>query len=163
MPIAPATPAGSSGEEQSRRPAQPTMLPNGEPTTEAQSQAVAARERCKSERGVRAHKQRMADAEGVIGELKNRHALDRVRSRGTPLFHVRLLLGCTALDCKRLADHVPEAASGVASAPTVAASDPQPVAAASQADHSSQGAAATAASSALTAPATSWSYSICLN
>ncbi|MFQ5426648.1 MAG: transposase [Gaiellales bacterium] len=144
-------------------PPQPTMLPNGEPTTEAQSQAVAARERCKSERGVRAHKQRMADAEGVIGELKNRHALDRVRSRGTPLFHVRLLLGCTALDCKRLADHVPEAASGVASAPTVAASDPQPVAAASQADHSSQGAAATAASSALTAPATSWSYSICLN
>ena len=92
-------------------PPQPTMLPKqGEPTSEAQRQAVAARARCKSERGVWAHKQRMADAEGVIGELKNQHGLDRVRSRGTPLFHVQLLLGCTALNCKRLADHVPEAA-----------------------------------------------------
>jgi transposase len=41
-------------------PPQPTMLPReGEPTSEAQRQAVAARARCKSERGVRAHKRRM--------------------------------------------------------------------------------------------------------
>ncbi len=84
---------------------------DGEPRSEAQREALAAHERCKSELGVRAHKQRMADAEGVIGELKNRYALDRVRSRGTPLFHLQLLLGCTALNCKRLADHVPEAAT----------------------------------------------------
>ena len=107
-------------------PPQPTMLPKqGEPTSDAQRQALAARARCKSERGVWAHKQRMADAEGVIGELKNQHGLDRVRSRGTPLFHVQLLLGCTALNCKRLADHVPEAASGVAAAPAAAARDLQ--------------------------------------
>jgi hypothetical protein len=47
----------------------------------------------------------MADAEGVVGELKNRHGLDRARSRGTPLFHVQLLLGCSALNMKRLATH----------------------------------------------------------
>ena len=64
-------------------PPQPTMPKEGEPTSDAQRQALAARARCKSEHGVRAHKQRMADAEGVIGELKNRHGLDRVRSRGT--------------------------------------------------------------------------------
>src|SRR5215207_1506229 len=104
-------------------PPQPTMLPKAgkHATTEAQRQALAARERCKSERGVWAHKQRMADAEGVIGELKNHHALDRVRSRGTPLFHVQLLLGCTALNCKRLADYVPQAANGVAAAPVASA------------------------------------------
>src|SRR6266566_1856408 len=107
-------------------PPQPAMLSKqGEPTSDAQRQAVAARARCKSERGVWAHKQRMADAEGVIAELKNRHGLDRVRARGTPLFHVQLLLGCTALNCKRLADHVPEAASGLAAAPAAAAHDLQ--------------------------------------
>src|SRR6266852_4794946 len=62
-------------------PPQPTMLPkDGEQaTSEAQRQALAARARCKSERGILAHKRRMADAEGVIGELKNQHGLDRVR------------------------------------------------------------------------------------
>src|SRR6266508_267844 len=60
-------------------PPQPTMLPaDDEPRSEAQRQALAARGRCKTGRGVRAHKRRMADAEGVIGELKNRHGLDRV-------------------------------------------------------------------------------------
>jgi transposase len=90
-------------------PPQPTMLPKagGEATSEAQRQALAARARCKSERGILAHKRRMADAEGVIGELKNQHGLDRARCRGTPLFHVQLLLACTALNCKRLADHLP--------------------------------------------------------
>jgi hypothetical protein len=40
-----------------------------------------------SEAGIWAHKRRMADAEGVISELKLRHGLDRARCRrGTPLF-----------------------------------------------------------------------------
>ena len=146
-------------------PPQPTMLPeNGEPTSDAQQQAMAARARCKSEQGVRAHKRRMADAEGVIGELKNHHALDRVRSRGTPLFHVQLLLGCTALNCKRLADHVPEAASGVASAPTTTARDLQlAIAAGGRANHPLDGHTTDAASSAFTTPPTSWNHTVCLN
>jgi len=145
-------------------PPQPMMLPrSGEPTSAAQRQAVAARARCKSERGVWAHKQRMADAEGVIGELKNQHALDRVRSRGTPLFHVQLLLGCAALNCKRLADHVPETANGVAGAPPAAERDLQPAATSDRADHHVCGAIADAARSVFTAPPTSWSYIVCLN
>lgn len=92
---------------------QRTMLPpHGEPKTDAQRQAQLARERCKTERGVWAHKRRMADAEGVIGELKNQGNLDRARCRGTPLFHVQLLLGCAAINLKRLASHAGEAASG---------------------------------------------------
>jgi len=59
----------------------------------------------------------MADAEGVIAELKNHHGLDRVRCRGTPAFHVQLLLGCAAINLKRLAKHVPNAHEGVAAAP----------------------------------------------
>ncbi len=141
-------------------PPQPTMLPAGEPTSDAQRQAMAARARCKSERGIWAHKQRMADAEGVIGELKNRHGLDRVRSRGTPLFHLQLLLACTAINCKRLADHVPESATGIAAAPPAAAVDLQPAAAARTAaraaDHD------TPASPLATRPHT-WSYIVCLN
>lgn len=38
------------------------------------------------------------DGEGVIAELKNLHGLDRVRCRGTPSFHVQLLLGCAAIN-----------------------------------------------------------------
>ena len=143
-------------------PPQPTMLPKqGEPTSDAQRQAVAARARCKSERGVWAHKQRMADAEGVIGELKNRHGLDHVRSRGTPLFHVQLLLGCTALNCKRLADHVPEAASGVAGAPPAAARDLQATTPAAR--RALRAAAPDEAGSTLAARPSSWSYIVCLN
>jgi len=139
-------------------PPQPTMLPKeGEPTSNAQRRAVAARERCKSERGVWAHKQRMADAEGVIGELKNQHALARVRSRGTSLFHVQLLLGCTALNCKRLVDHVPDAASGVAAAPAVAARDLETTTPAARA------ASPAAPDNALAARPSSWSYIVCLN
>ncbi len=142
-------------------PPQPTMLSKqGEPTSDAQRQAVAARARCKSERGVWAHKQRMADAEGVTGELKNRHGLDRVRSRGTPLFHVQLLLGCTALNCKRLADHVPEAASGLAAAPVAAARNLQTTTSAAHAV--SRAASPDAAGSALAARP-SWTYTVCLN
>ena len=142
-------------------PPQPTMLPPGEPTSSAQHEALAARARCNSEHGVWAHKQRMADAEGVIGELKNQHGLDRVRSRGTPLFHVQLLLGCTALNYKRLADHVPEAADGVAAGPTAAAREIQSTTpdkyAASRATEPETAAAALA-----TRPI-SWSHTVCLN
>ena len=99
----------------------------------------------------------MADAEGVIGELKNRHGLDRVRSRGTPLFHLQLLLGCTAINCKRLADHAPEAAKGAAAAPAVAALDLRPAAAA-RAD-----ARPDTTGRALAARPSTWSYTVCLN
>src|SRR5712691_6860439 len=146
-------------------PPQPAMLPKeGEPKSDAQRHAVAARERCKSERGVWAHKRRMADSEGVINELKNRHGLDRARSRGTPLFHLQLLLGCTALNCKRLADHVPEAANGVAGAPQAAPSDLQLVAtSACPADRTTRSPINDAAESALGAPPRIWRYPVCLN
>ncbi len=135
------------------------MLPAVDAASDAQRQALAARVRCKSEQGVWAHKQRMADAEGVISELKNRHGLDRARSRGTPLFHVQLLLGCAALNCKRLADHAREATSGIAAAPAAAALDLSAAAAVSAA---APAAAGTTASASTACPRT-WSYSVCLN
>src|SRR5712691_4618274 len=103
-------------------PPQPTMLPKAgaEPTTEAQRQALAARARCKSPAGLAAHRQRMADAEGVIGELKNRGTAARAQRRGTPHFHVQLLLNCTAINCKRLADHAQQGQTGIAAAPQTA-------------------------------------------
>jgi transposase len=104
-------------------PPQRTMLPPAAtgPRTEAEREAQAARARCKTEAGIRAYKRRMADAEGVIGELKLQHGLGRARCRGTPLFHVQLLLGCAAINLKRLAKHLPEAASGAAAAPAAEA------------------------------------------
>jgi transposase len=103
-------------------PPQKTMLPRDRraPRTNAQRLALEARARAKSEAGVWAHRRRMADAEGVIAELKNQHALDRVRCRGTPAFHVQLLLGCAAINLKRLAKHAPSAQQGIAAAPKVA-------------------------------------------
>jgi transposase len=99
-------------------PPQRTMLPanDGEPKTDAQRAAVAARERCKTPQGVWVYQRRMADAEGAVAELKNEHGLDRARCRGTPLFHVQLLLGGTALNLKRLANHA-TAAEGRAAGP----------------------------------------------
>jgi transposase len=100
-------------------PPQPTMLPKAgeEASTEAQRQALAARARCKSPPGIEAHRRRMADAEGVIGELKNQGTAARAQRRGTSHFHVQLLLNCTAVNCKRLADHAQQAQTGVAAAP----------------------------------------------
>jgi hypothetical protein len=99
-------------------PPQRTMLPTGgAPKTEAQRQAKRARERCKTARGVWAHRRRLADAEGVVAELKERGNLARARCRGTPLFHVQLLLGGTAINLKRLAVHAGEAARGRAAGP----------------------------------------------
>lgn len=94
-------------------PPQRTMLPpDGQPKTEGERRAKAARKRCKSAKGIWAHKRRMADSEGTIGELKNQHALDRARRRGRPALHVQVLLGSTALNLKRLATHAGQAAEG---------------------------------------------------
>lgn len=103
-------------------PPQRTMLPvpGEDPKTPAQAAARAARERCKTPRGVWSYIQRMGDAEGVVGELKRQHGMDRARSRGTPLFHVQLLLGCSALNLKRIAAHAGQAASGAAAGPRTA-------------------------------------------
>lgn len=100
-------------------PPQPSMLPRdgSAPRTGAQRLALAARTRAKSECGLWAYRRRMADAEGVIAELKSLHGLDRVRCRGTPTFHVQLLLGCAAINLKRLAAHAPTAQQGAAAAP----------------------------------------------
>ena len=103
-------------------PPQPTMLPKAgeEPTTEAQRQALAARARCKSPAGIAAHRERMADAEGVIGELKNRGTAARAQRRGKSHFHVQLLLNCVAVNCKRLADHAQQTQIGTAATPQAA-------------------------------------------
>lgn len=103
-------------------PPQPTMLPKPgqQPATEAQRQALAARSRCKSPSGIEAHRRRMTDAEGVIGELKNQGTAARAQRRGTPHFHVQLLLNCTAVNCKRLADHTQQTQTGLAATPKTA-------------------------------------------
>ena len=72
------------------------------PETDAQHAAHAARQRCKTARGVWAYIRRLADAEGAVAELKNEHGLHRARCHGTGLFHVQLLLASTALNVKRL-------------------------------------------------------------
>jgi transposase len=145
-------------------PPNPAMLPKaGEPRTDAQRQALAARARCKSARGVWAHKRRMADAEGVIGELKNRHGLDRVRSRGRPLFHLQLLLGCTAINCKRLVDHLPEAANSVAGVPTSARDLPPAPTEACGTDSTHTRRSGPAAGRPLAASRAVWTYTVCLN
>jgi transposase len=102
-------------------PPQRTMLPPAgeQPKTDAKREALAARARCKTPAGIWAHIRRMCDAEGGVAELKNEHGMDRARCRGTSLFHVQLLLGCTALNVKRLASRG-EAASGKAAGPAKA-------------------------------------------
>lgn len=146
-------------------PPQPTMLPKAgeEPTTEAQRQAVAARTRCKSSAGIEAHRRRMVDAEGAIGELKNEGTLARAQRRGKPHFHVQLLLNCTAVNCKRLADHAPQAQSAAAAGPQTAAAQGSTVAAgAAQAQTAPAGTSGWLAA-VLTAPASTWDYAISLN
>lgn len=117
-------------------PPQKTMLPKGgEPRTNAQRLALEARARTKSERGLWAYQRRMADAEGVIAELKTLHALDRVRCRGTPAFHVQLLVASAAVNLKRLARHGPTAHEGVAAAPALVATAPHGGTSQPQRDH----------------------------
>src|SRR3954467_15351354 len=102
-------------------PPQRTMLPPAgqQPKTDAKREALAARRRCKTPTGIWAHIRRMSDAEGGVAELKNEHAMARARCRGTKLFHVQLLLGCAALNVKRLITR-PDAASGQAAGPATA-------------------------------------------
>jgi transposase len=105
-------------------PPTPAMLPaDGEPRSESQRLALAARERCKSPAGVWAHARRMADAEGVIAEAKQEGTLARARCRGTPLFHVQVLLDFAAINCKRLLRHA-RAATGLAAGPAAAPASP---------------------------------------
>jgi hypothetical protein len=148
-------------------PPQPTMLPKAgeEATTEAQRQALAARARCKSPAGIEAHRRRMTDAEGAIGELKNHGTADRAQRRGTRHFHVQLLLNCTAVNCKRLADHAPQTQSGVAAAPQTARAR-QPVAAANAAAAQHPTAAVDTSrwlAAVLAAAPCAWDYTISLN
>ena len=139
-------------------PPQRTMLPpGGEPRTGAEREAQAARARCKSEAGIWAYKRRMADAEGVISELKLRHGLGRARCRGTPLFHIQLLLGCAAINLKRLAKHVPETASGAGAAPAATAAAP------TKASHTQPAQRSTGSASLPPAAAMPWTVAVCLN
>jgi transposase len=148
-------------------PPQPTMLPKAgeEPTTEAQRQALTARTRCKSPAGIAAHRQRMADAEGVIGELKNQGTAARAQRRGSPHYHVQLLLNCAAVNCKRLTDHAQQAQSGVAAVPQ--ATQPQQPSAAARAMTAQQPATAADRShwlaALLTAGPRAFDYTISLN
>jgi len=138
-------------------PPQPRMLPRGETaTSEGQRLALAARRRCKSAAGIWAHARRMADSEGVISEAKLEGTLARARCRGTPLFHVQVLVDFAAINCKRLVRHA-RAATGVAAAPAAAAGI---AAAAAAADSSYR---ALTAHSAGTASSHVWSFSVCLN
>src|SRR3954451_8675985 len=77
-------------------PPQPTMLPKvgEEPATEAQRQALPARSRCKSPAGIEAHRRRMADAEGVIGELKNQGTAARAPPGGEAPLHPPPAVNC---------------------------------------------------------------------
>jgi len=140
-------------------PPQRTMLPPPDlkPRTEAEREAQAARARCKSEPGIRAQRRRMADAEGVIGELKLQHALGRARCRGTPLVHIQLLVGCAAINLKRLTRHVPEAANGVSALPLSGRAASIPVGSAEQ-----QAPRFSSAPIRLAAT-TAWSVRLCLN
>ena len=140
-------------------PPQRTMLPptDREPRTGAEREALAARRRCKSNAGIWAHQRRMADAEGVISELKLQHALGRARCRGTPLFHVQLLLGCTAINLKRLAKHAPEAANGAAAALAAESAAPATAVTAQPAPGS------TGPAPPRSVPTAQWTVVICLN
>jgi hypothetical protein len=107
-------------------PPERTMLPaaDEDPKTSAQAAAKAACERCKTPAGVWSYSQRMGDAEGVVGELKRQHGMDRARSRGT---HSSICSCCSAarlLNLKRIATHTGQAASAAAAGPRTAKTDP---------------------------------------
>ncbi len=70
-------------------------------------EALLARARTRTPRGLGAKIDRMTHAEGSIGELKNQHGLDRIRSRGTRKAQIQLLMAATAVNLKRLARYAP--------------------------------------------------------
>ena len=96
----------------------------------------------------------MADAEGVIGELKTQGTADRVQRRRRPHFHVQLLLNCTAVNCKGLADHAHPAQTAAAAQ---SAKAQPPAASAAAADRSGW------LSQLLAATPSVWDYPISLN
>src|SRR4051794_2551929 len=144
------------------------MLPSAteQPRTDAKREALAARQRCKTPAGIWAQIRRMCDAEGGVAELKNEHGLGRARCRGTSLFHVELLLGCTALNVKRLAGRA-DAASGQAAGPQTSQADAEQAAAdAIAADRSAPSASRglfIARSPKLGSPAAAWTITLSLN
>ena len=132
-------------------PPQPRMLPRGGiAATDGHRLALAARGRCKTREGIWAHARRMADSEGVISEAKLEGTLARARCRGTPLFHIQVLVDCAAINCKRLVRHA-AAATGVAAEPTAAAGLAVPSAAGSPLSLNGEPAVPV------------WSFSVCLN
>jgi transposase len=132
-------------------PPQPRMLPRGGiATTDGHRLALAARGRCKTREGIWAHARRMADSEGVISEAKLEGTLARARCRGTPLFHIQVLVDCAAINCKRLVRHA-AAATGLAAQPLAAAGLAVPSAASSPLALAGDAAACV------------WSFNACLN
>ena len=84
------------------------------------TEAIAARARTRTARGVSLKIDRMTHAEGAIGELKNQHALARIRSRGTRKAQIQLLLAATAINLKRLARYAPAHTATAAADPRAA-------------------------------------------
>jgi transposase len=82
--------------------------------------ALAARARTGTARGVSVKIDRMTHAEGAIGELKNQHALGRIRSRGTRKAQIQLLMAATAINLKRLARYAPAHTATAAGDPRAA-------------------------------------------
>jgi transposase len=141
-------------------PPQPRMLPAGEPSTTSQRLSLAARARTKSAEGLWAHARRMADAEGAISEVKTQGTLARARCRGTPLFHIQVLIDFAAVNCKRLVRHAGVAA-GLAAAPSAAAArlDQRGTGRVVGEQCAEDGRAARSAAPTLAI----WSFSVCLN
>ena len=105
----------------------------------------------------------MVDAEGAISELKNEGTLARAQRRGTPRFHVQLLLGCTAVNCKRLADHAPQAQSAAVAESQKAAAQDSTAAAATAHAQTAPADTSRWLAALLTAPVSILNYAISLN
>jgi hypothetical protein len=82
-------------------------------------EALAARARTRTARGVSVKIERMTHAEGAIGELKNQHAMARTRGRGTRKAQIQLLIAATAVNLKRLARYAPAHSAQTAADPTL--------------------------------------------
>jgi hypothetical protein len=109
---------------------------------------------------------RMADAEGGVAELNNEHGLGRARCRGTSRLHVYLLLGCTALNVKRLAGRADAASAQAAGRQTSQPDSDDAAADAITADRAAPSAPRdllTARSPMLCSPAAAWTITLSLN
>jgi hypothetical protein len=90
--------------------------------------------------------------------------LQLAEPRSGPTSFIQLLLGCAAINYKRLTDHVPEAANGLAGAPQAGAGDlrSRRLPAMGPIDRF-KAALARAVDPALGASASTWSYIVCVN